>query len=496
MMPYWSLVFLLCFWMTKVAAESGFPAYLEDPLGTHEAVSSTPARSEVQVGSDPCSTQRQPKHRFALIDVIEQALCHNPKTREAWASARQMASQLGVAEAGYLPSLTFNMPVSRSQNTAGGGISNGVPINGGGGSNSPRRDTQYTRIVPTLSVNYLLLDFGGRAARVEAARLALEAANWQHAAVIQNVLYQAIQSYYQLFAAKASLEAAEQTVRSMQLAYDSAAYRFEIGSAALGDKLQAQTTLAQAKVNRRTQEGTAQSQLGLIAQVMGLNPSSGLEFEAPKLIGPDPERERDVESLMDLAREARPDLASAEAQVKASEANILAAKSQGMPQLSLVGNYAYFDSLNNTAVSSWAIGVQMSVPLFTGFSNSYQVQASEEQAEVQAASRDALEQAVTQGVWQAYYTLAATRDNLKNTEELLESAQEAERVALGRYREGVGNIVELTNAENNLANARYSFVQAHFNWRIGKAQLAQALGRLDVDDVEAVEGARQSGVVD
>lgn len=486
---------LLLLLSSRATAESGFPAYPEDPLGTHDAVSTTPARSADQVGSDPCAKERTSKLRWTLIDVIEQALCHNPKTREAWANARQMASQLGVSEAAYLPSLTFNMPVSRSQNTAGGGISNGVPINGGGGGNTTFRDTQYTRIVPTLSVNYLLLDFGGRAARVESARMALEAANWQHASVIQNVLYSAIQAYYQLFAARASLEAAEQTLKSMQTAYDAAAYRFEVGATALGDKLQAQTTLAQAKVNRRTQEGSAHAALGVIAQVMGLHPNVRMEFEPPTLVGPDPERERDVEALLDLAREARPDLAAAEALVKSSEANVLAAKSLGMPQLSLVGNYAYFDSLNSTAVSSWAIGVQVSMPLFTGFSNTYQVRASEEQAEVQAATRDAIDQSVTQGVWQAYYTLAATRDNLKNTEDLLSAAKAAEQAAIGRYREGVGNIVELTNAENNLANARYSFVQAHYNWRIGKAQLAQALGRLDVDDVEAVEGARQSGVM-
>jgi len=39
-------------------------------------------------------------------------------------------------------------------------------------------------------------------------------------------------------------------------------------------------------------------------------------------------------------------------------------------------------------------------------------------------------------------------------------------------------------------------VQAHYNWRIGKAQLAQALGRLDAGDVEAVEGTRQNGVIE
>ena len=326
MKPAFLLLFALLGVFKAALAGEGFPMYPEDPFGTHEDVSTTPGRSATQVGNDPCTPKGGRGERWTLVDVIDQALCHNPQTRQAWANAKQQASVFGSAESAYLPSLTFNMPISRSQNTAGGGISNGVPVNGGGGT----KDNQFTRIVPQLSVNYLLFDFGGRAARVENARQALEAANWQHAATIQTVLYSALQAYYQLFAARASLEAAEQTVKSMQVAFDSAAYRFQIGSAALGDKLQAQTTLAQAKVNRRTAEGNAKAALGAIANAMGFNPHHSLEFEPPNLTAPDPEREKDVESLLDIARDARPDLAAAEAQVKAGQANVLTGTPQGV----------------------------------------------------------------------------------------------------------------------------------------------------------------------
>jgi outer membrane protein TolC len=221
---------------------------------------------------------------------------------------------------------------------------------------------------------------------------------------------------------------------------------------------------------------------------MGLKPQSSLQFEPPSLTGPNVDREKDVQALIDLAKTSRPDLAAAEAQVKATEAGILQARSGSMPTLSLVGNYTYLETLGVSNISSWAIGVQVAVPIFTGFNNTYQIKSAEEQVEMQAANRDKLEQSIAQEVWRAYYTLAATRENLQNTQELLDSAVQAEKVALGRYEEGVGNIVELMNAEANLANARYQFVQAHYNWRIGKAQLAQALGRLDMDDVAAVDG--------
>lgn len=465
------------------AMAKDFLAYPDDPLDTHKAVSGTPGRDVTQAGEDPCRIISHKPDSWGLLDVIEQALCHNPQTRQAWANARQQASQLGMAESAYLPSFNFSLPISRAANIAGGGISNGVPVQGSGD-----RRTENTRLAPTLSLNYLLLDFGGRAARVEAARQALEAANWTHAATLQTVLFSAIQAYYQLFAANASLEAAEATEQSTRKAFDVAAYRYEIGAAALGDKLQAQTTHAQAKVNRRTAVGNAQSALGTLAAVMGLKPSASMKFEPPSLSGPVEEREKDVQELIELARNSRPDLAAAEAQVKASEANILQARSGSLPTLSLVGSYTYFETLGVSNISSWAVGVQVAMPLFTGFNNTYQIKSAEEQVEAQAASRDKLEQSVAQEVWRAYYTLAATRENLANTQELLDSALQAEKVALGRYEEGVSNIVELLNAETNLANARYQYVQAHYNWRIGKAQLAQALGRLDMGDVAAVDG--------
>lgn len=464
-----------------------FPPYPDDPFDTHAAVSATPGRAVTQAGDDPCQIPARKPEPWGLIDVIEQALCHNPQTRQAWANARQQASQLGSAESAYLPSILFSMPISASKNTAGGGISDGVPIKGSGDFRA-----YNTRIAPRLGFDYLLLDFGGRAARVEAARQALAAANWTHAATLQTVLFSAIQAYYQLYAAKATLEAAEATEKSTQRALDVATYRYQIGAAALGDKLQAQTTHAQAKVNRRTAVGNAQAALGVLATVMGLKPQSSMKFEPPSLSGPDQERERDVQELIELAKHSRPDLAAAEAQVRASQAGILQAQSGSMPTLSLVGSFTYFETLGVTAVSSWAVGVQVAMPLFTGFNDTYQIKSAGEQAEAQAANRDKLEQSVAQEVWRAYYTLAATRENLKNTQELLDSALQSEQVALGRYEEGVGNIVELLNTEASLANARTQYVQAHYNWRIGKAQLAQALGRLDMGDVAAVEDSREN----
>ena len=483
----WAAGWLL---IASVGWAEEFPPYPDDPFGTRDSISPTPGRAAGAFDpSDPCGIDRRPPKAWTLVDVAEQALCHNPQTRQAWLNARLQAAQLGVAESAYLPTLNLSAPLLRSRNTAGSGFSNVIPTPGvATGIGIPSRQAEITRISTTLSLNYLLFDFGGRAARVETAQKTLEAANWSHAATLQTVLFSAIQAYYQLFASRAALEAAEASERSSEEALKAAASRYEVGAAALADKLQAQTAYAQAKVNRQTAAGNARIALGTLANAMGLKPSNSLRIEPPALSGPDERAERDVEALIEEAKGLRPDLAAAEAQVKAAEAGIQSARAGSLPTLSLVGNYIYSESIGVQNLSSWAVGVQVAVPLFTGFSNTYQIRAAEEQAAVQAANRDRLDQSVALDVWRAFFNLNTSRETLRSTEDLLASATQSEQVALGRYKAGAGNIVELLNAEAGLANARFQRVQAQYNWHIGKAQLAQAIGRLDLGDI-AMAGA-------
>jgi outer membrane protein TolC len=64
------------------------------------------------------------------------------------------------------------------------------------------------------------------------------------------------------------------------------------------------------------------------------------------------------------------------------------------------------------------------------------------------------------------------------------SAIQSERVALGRYKAGVGNILNLLTAQVSLASARMQNIQAVYNWHIAKAALAQSMGKLDFSAIE------------
>jgi outer membrane protein TolC len=63
---------------------------------------------------------------------------------------------------------------------------------------------------------------------------------------------------------------------------------------------------------------------------------------------------------------------------------------------------------------------------------------------------------------------------------LLASAQQSVQVAAGRYREGVGSIIDLLTAQTALANARAQQVQSRWQWYTSLAQLARDAGVLGV----------------
>lgn len=468
-----------CLLSCSFAAASGQDGMLDDPFSTTRQVSQSPGKSHLAL-EDPCRLNKDTGHAWTMVDVIDQALCSNPQTRQAWANARFQAGQVGIAKSAYLPTVTLNTSVSRSMNSASSSLQITTISSGGGASSQP-----INRFTPVVSLNYLLYNFGGREAQLESAQKTLEASNWTHDATLQTVMFAAIQAYYQVFATQAAAEAALVSEKAGNEALNAAQKRYEVGAAALADALQAKTAFAQAKLNRQKTEGDARVAVGSLANALGLEADYRLNIAPPFLPKPDAEQETMVHGLIEEAKTLRPDLAAAEATVKAAEANVKAAEAGHLPSISLIGNYGYNHTSLPSDTQSWTIGMQVSVPLFTGFNTTYQIRSAEEQLEVKRANYDQLEQSVSLDVWRAYQLLNTAHESFKSSEDLVASAFQSERVAMGRYKAGAGNIIDLLNAQSSHANARLQLIQAQYTWLTQKAQLAQALGRLDFSFIPA-----------
>lgn len=480
---------ILCLWSGQI-----FAVEISDPFRTEESLPHKPSLR--QYSSDPCAKTAK-NNALNLLEVVNLALCNNPQTRAAWANARAQAAQVGVSKASYLPSNSLTVSDSRSRVNAAPSI--------------------YQRSIG-FNISYLLYDFGERAANLENARKLLDAATAAQDSTVQAVFFSAVQAYYQTHATLAALLAARESERAAKESFAAAEARYIAGSATPADKLQAQTAYSQAMLNRIAADGNMKIAKGTLASILGLDASQNVllaeadgfsvmqnsfvnghgkpidsagnavqKAEAEALIV----FERDVVALIEEARQRRPDLYAAAAQVKAAEASVDAARAAGKPSISLTASINQSNSAGVTSRGSTA-GIMLSVPIFSGFAPTYRIRAAEAQVESQNAQFERLRLQVALDVWTAYQNLITATQTLRSTADLLNSAVQSDQVALGRYKAGVGNILDVLNAQSALASARQQRVQATFSWNISRAALAQAMGSLDADLLQALPDSAYS----
>lgn len=445
---------------TATTQAAGF----DDPFDTRSLHAARPGNSHRPELDAPCraTTGQAP---LTLAEAVDLALCANPQTRLAWANARAQAAQVGIAESAYLP--TLDASISRSRTTTNNGSR--VTINQSDGA---------------LSASYLLFDFGARAANLENSRQVLAALAATQDATLQSVFFTAVQAYYQSFAAEAAILAARETERASLESLSAAETRYRIGAATPADRLQAQTAAAQATLARIQAEGNAKIARGLLANALGLDAQAAPALVPPTEVAPDHAFEQNLDALIAAAKRARPELAAAEAQVKAAEAAIVAARAAHLPSLSLTAGSSYTDTGNTTRGNS--IGLTVSIPLFTGFATTYRVRNAEALLEARTAQREQLEKQVSLDVWRSYYTLTTSIAAVRASNDLLASAEASEKVAAGRYKAGVGGILDLLNAQSALASARLQKIQALYNWHIARVGLARSIGRIGFDQIGTV----------
>jgi TolC family type I secretion outer membrane protein len=460
--------YLLIHTLTAYSTES----LITDPLATMSTNS--------QFNKQACQLNDKTTSQWTLIDVVNQALCHNPQTKQAWANAQYQAAQLAIAQSSYLPTISVNNSLSRSMNSA----SSSLQITSINNSSSSKSAQPLNRITPVINLSYLLYNFGAREAQLETAQKTLDAANWTSDALLQAVMFSAIQSYYQLFATKAAEQAALLSEKASNNAFNAAQKRHEIGTSALVDVLLAQTALAQAQLTVQKTHGDTQIAQGNLAVALGFEANYLINISPPTLLKPSIEQHQYIDKLITQAKTLRPDLAAAEAKIKAAEASIKAAQAGHLPSVSLIGNYAYNLTSLPSETESWTIGMQLNIPIFNGFNTTYQIRSAKEQLALQQANYQQLEQAISLEVWQSYQLLNTAYSSFNSSETLVASAEQTEKATLGRYNAGVGSITEVLNAQASLANARVQLIQAQYNWLIQKAQLAKALGQLDNSAVE------------
>src|SRR6266513_2257293 len=410
--------------------------------------------------------------QLRLADVLTVALRNNPATSAAWADARAAAATYGAAKGQYYPTIALNGTATSIHRT--------VPAAG-------QQAVKQQFYGPALTLSWLLLDFGGRSGAVGVARAALLAADWTHNATLQSVVLSVEQAYFLYLGTKALLDAQQTTLAEAQTNLGAAEQRHRVGLATIADVLQARTALSQARLALESTQGDLQTTRGALALSMGLPANIPYDLE----VLPDTTLPLDiiegVDTLIARSLRERPDLAAQRAQVEQARARVSVVRSQALPSLSVggTGSQTYFVQHPGTpsppAGNSYNATLTLAFPLFSGWSQIYNVKAATAAAEAAARRAQGFERQVVYQVFNASYGLRTATQQVRTSRDLLASATESEQVALGRYKAGAGSLLDLLTAQAALASARAQAIQARLSWNTALAQLAHDVGILGLD---------------
>jgi outer membrane protein len=436
------------------------------PVGARKLVGSA---AEVAALSDLPASDRN--CRLGLDDLIAFALAENPSTRRAWESAQAAAAAAGKARATYYPILSFHSINSYQR------LVDLVPNHWG-----ILKTWQSHNL---LSLDYDLIDFGRRDARAASAMDRLIAANLLFNRQVQEVVFNVERGYYRLDAARASVRAADATLKLATTDRTSAERRKQTGLATQPEVLLARQREAQAEYdleNARLDVSLAQADLAL---ALGVRADRAPEVEPLRAQALPPSLGGDVERLIDDALRERPDLAAKVSALRARQADVALARASLYPTVGLSSFYGEEAftyrlsaprTLTFTAMApEYAVGIHLRWQLFTGFSRINSIKEAE--AERDAAHEDLkdAELKVAANVWRAYFTYLTARRKYDYAQALLAASQSYDS-NFKSYGHGLATIVDLLSAERELAGARYAIIQSKAEVLLSAAAITFATG--------------------
>ncbi len=403
-----------------------------------------------------------------LERCVEIALKMQPNILAATGTLRATESRIGQAESNYYPQVNWSSSYSRikpasSSSSSSSGISNGT---------LGRTSGSFDQYSAGFNVSQTIYDFGKTPTQVKIQKYNFDSSRSDLENVSEQIIFNVRQAYYGVLQAKHNMEVSAESVRQFEQHLEQAKGFFTVGTKPKFDVTKAEVDLGNAKLNLILAENA------LRLAVVNLNNSIGVP-DAPEYTLVDnlslQKYNITLEDALSKAFQDRPDLKSVIARRQAAESSIDLAKTGYYPVLT--GNAAYSWSGEKFPLEhGWDVGAALSFPIFSGFLTKYQVQEARANLSVLKANEESVKQIVISDVQQAFLNLKAAEERVPTAKLNVEQAKENLDIANGRYSAGVGNPIEVTDAEVSLITAKTSYIKALYDFKIAQASLEKAMG--------------------
>ena len=411
-------------------------------------------------GAEDCANMQYfPTKEMSLDEIIDIGLCRNPRTAAAYAALQSARFTKNAAHSYYLPSVSGKAGANRSH--------------------TEHDDWTYTA---SLSASYLVFDFGKRESDFAQSLATYRAAGFDYDETIQNFIYSIIGAYYALLNMDADVDAADSALTVAKTAKDTADKKYSAGAVARADVFRAETNLASSQLELERAKNNREIAKGNLLTILSFPANQNIKIkDMPSSFGSDAESEN-IDKLIQIAREKRPDLLKAKSQTNAAWHRRNSAFLKNLPSISVTGGIDITDKTvggmfdNMSAKVHGSIGISMSMPIFTGFLNYYNARSANADWENMKYSEKNISNDAMMDVFTAYQNYKTAKTVLKQSETLLKSAKESERVTAGMYKVGRATMLDWQTAQSELVDARKQNNSAKYDLFIKRAAVALAIG--------------------
>lgn len=409
-----------------------------------------------------CQPPKITKKRLKLALAIDIALCHHPRTYQAWSKIKEYESRVDLTQSAYRPTVSASYQVQhQSQNQRN--------------SSSDTRRHQLS-----INTRWLLMDFGERQAKLQAAMANLDAVHADFYQVIQRMIYEVSQRYetalYQRDLIRLNRNNESVAKKSLNLAQ-----QFHQGGLGVkSDIFRAKTARDEAKLARLKADTAYRQAKALLINALGIkaNPEQLqlVAFAHPMTA----QRLVTLKKQIKQSLNQHPNILAQHAKIVAAQSTLTAIDSENKPRIEL------FNDLNVTQplyrgrhhASEAVLGLRASMSLYDGGAKRYQKAIQTQVLEQERQQLSVLENTILQDIETSFYQLQSSLHQYTTAKNILHNAQKVYDASLGRYRLGVGEFSEVLNAQRQIHFARQSKATAKHDWYRSHLSLRYHLGLL------------------
>lgn len=395
---------------------------------------------------------------LTLDEALESALKNHPAVIEARENQYGAEARAGLARSNYFPQITIAADWNRGRTFI-----------------AAQENIKMTEAnSATLYLKQTLYDFGRTSGAVASARSNHEAAELALAVTRQDLTLRVKNSYYLLLAAEKQVIAVAETVQARAAVHLQAQEFFSQGIRAKVDVAKAEANLCAAKtalIRAENNRDIARLELANAIGIDSLGERSPVEPAAVSASLP----ERNL-AQRDAVRK-RAELLHLAAMKSSAAATLETARGSYLPILSGTANIGYADRDIPPVGNVWGVGLNLTMPLFSGFSSVEQVREATAAINAIEARKNNLRLQIGKEVESAWLGAREASARIASTFKEVVAAGENMALAEGRYHEGVGNIIEVTDAQTQALDARTANIQARYDYYTAVARLDRAVGR-------------------